>query len=362
MIMYHGTTMRAARRIRVEGFNPRPPSKRVWFAQSRAYAQQRARTKARRGRDRAVVLSCEIDVNRLRQTLGSRRVMQRGRVLAVSGPVPAMVLRSHGILGVPGSPEELVQWIDEILRLKRHKGPGKNHPGILRIARWVDNRIAVNPDGDLSEKELLSLAQQWLPEYFEGVEVDFEHLRTLPKAPDPAAREAPELPPWEGEEEEEDTREEEALGCLESDKPKQRQRGLELLIELEDPDLFEWCAMFLEDEDTSVRVKALKTMRHCEDIEPEFIAPLADAEEKLVRAAAIEVLALRGGPAAPQWFWKGVTDPEPHVRLSTAHHLDELDPQENREIYETVLYDPHPDVARIGKKLTEGKGFAKIKW
>ena len=35
-----------------------------------------------------MVLSCEIDVNRLLQALGGRRVMQRGRVLAVSGPEP----------------------------------------------------------------------------------------------------------------------------------------------------------------------------------------------------------------------------------------------------------------------------------
>ena len=33
-------------------------------------------------------------------------------------------------------------------------------------------------------------------------------------------------------------------------------------------------------------------------------------------------MALRSGEDAPQWFWKGVTDPEPHVRLATAHHLD----------------------------------------
>ena len=307
-----------------------------------------------------MVLTCEIDVTRLRQALGGRRVMQRGRVMSVAGPVPSTVLRSHGILGVPSSPEELIQWVDDILRLKRHKGPGKNHPGILRLSRWVNNRVAANPSGNIGQKELLSLAQQWLPDYFEGVEVDFEHLKTLPKAPELAEKGEPELPPWE--EGEEDTREEEALDCLESEKPKRRMRGLELLVELEDPDLFEWCAMCLEDEEVAVRVKALKTMRHCEDIEPEFIEPFTEIEEKSVRAAAIEVLALRGGDKASRWFWKGVTDPEPHVRLAMAHHLDELDPDENREIYETVLYDPHPDVARLGKKLTEGKGFAKIKW
>lgn len=78
MIMYHGTTMRAAQRIRVQGFQPRTPSRRVWFAQSKSYAQRRASTKGRRARDRAVVLTCDIDVDLYRRTLGARGVETEG--------------------------------------------------------------------------------------------------------------------------------------------------------------------------------------------------------------------------------------------------------------------------------------------
>ena len=36
MIVYHGTTMKRARRICKAGFLPRKPSKRVWFAKARS--------------------------------------------------------------------------------------------------------------------------------------------------------------------------------------------------------------------------------------------------------------------------------------------------------------------------------------
>lgn len=358
MIVYHGTSQRAARRIRMEGFLPRPPSSRVWFAQSRSYAKQRARTKGQRAHDRAVVLTCDIDVSQLRQRLGSTRVMHRGSIIAVSGPVPASVLRSHGWLGVASTPEELVHWVNGVLGVKPHKGVGKSHPGIQRLSRWVNNRLSANPAGRVNEQELLAVAQQFLQEFFEGKEVDFERLRVLPKAMMPAEEE-PGPVAWE---EKEDAREVEALDCLTSDKVKRRMRGLVLLAELKDPDLFDWCAMFLEDSSLQVRVQALKAMRSCEEIEVEFIEPFADSAEKTIRAAAIQVLALCGGKEGPKWYWRGVTDPDPHVRLATVHHLDRLEPGEHKEIFEAALYDSHPEVAKIARKLTEGKGFSKAAW
>ena len=360
MIVFHGTTQRAARRIQREGFFPRAPSRRVWFAKGKGYAQQRARTKARRAGDRAVVLTCNVDLDSLRQRLGGRKVFVGGGVISVAGTVPSTVLRSHGLLGVPSTPDELAHWICAVLDIKRHKGPGKSHPGILRLSLWVQNRIAVNPTGNLSRQELLGLAQQWLPEYFEGVEVDFEHLRTLPRATPPSTE--GESEPSAQQESPDDRREEEALECLESDKAKRRVRGLKMLVELEDPDLFEWCTMFLEDPALQVRVQALKGMRHCEEIEPELIEPLTEAADKTIRAAAIEVMAVHGGEEAQKWFWQGVTDPDPHVRLTTARQLEQLDPKENRDIFEAALYDTNPDIARTAQKLTEGKGFTKLTW
>ena len=70
LLLYHGTTRRSAEQIAIEGFAPRRPSRRVWFAQSKGYALRRAKVKARRSRDRPVVLLCELDLAALRRKLG----------------------------------------------------------------------------------------------------------------------------------------------------------------------------------------------------------------------------------------------------------------------------------------------------
>jgi hypothetical protein len=353
LIVYHGTTQKSAKRIRMEGFLPKPPSNRVWFAQSEGYAQRRARTKAQRAHDRPVVLKCNVDVDRLRQRYGGKRVVHRSSVLVVSAPVPATAVRFNPVLGVPSAPDELAHWTNTILGVKPHKGVGKRHPGVLRLAGWIEERLKADPQAQISERELLGTAQQFLPEYFEGVHVDFEHLRTLPRAYPGTTETETDEPVDEGTEE--------ALDCLVSPKPKRRIRGLDLLAELQDPDLFDWCALYLEDESIPVRVQALKIMQRCDDIDPELIAPLADVEEKTIRAAAIETLALCVG-MAPQWYWRGLTDPSPHVRLTVARQLQHLDPTAHRNIFETARYDPHVDVARIAEKLIQGKGFEKRVW
>ena len=358
MIVYHGTTQKSAQRIRREGFIPRRPSKRVWFARNRSYAQGRARHKARGMSDRPVVLTCDIDIEGLRQSFSGHRIMYNGNILSISATVPPSVLRSHPDMGPPYSAEEFIRLVNDALDIKPHKGPSKSHPGIQRLTRWVADRLANNAKARITQEELLALAQQWLPDYFEGREMDFAQLRARTKVPDVPA--TPTEISWE--EEKEDTRETEALDCLASPKYKRRVRGLALLAELQDPDLFEWCAMHLEDVAPQVRVQALKLMRRCADVDAEFVEPLAEAEDKTVRAAAIEVLALHAGDEASRWFWCGVTDPSPHVRMTLARHLEELDPVAHRDIFESVLYDPHPDVARIGQKFAEGKGFAKLVW
>ena len=77
MLLYHGTTRRSAEQIAIEGFAPRKPSRRVWFAHSKSYALGRAKVKARRRHDRPVVLLCELDLAALRRKLGSKRVVYR---------------------------------------------------------------------------------------------------------------------------------------------------------------------------------------------------------------------------------------------------------------------------------------------
>lgn len=92
MIAYHGTTDQRARRIAKEGFLPRKPSRRVWFAESRRYALGRAKTQARRASDRPVVLTCDLNLAQLRERLGARRIFHKNHIIAISAKVPVTVL------------------------------------------------------------------------------------------------------------------------------------------------------------------------------------------------------------------------------------------------------------------------------
>ena len=56
---------------------------------------------------------------------------------------------------------------------------------------------------------------------------------------------------------------------------------------------------------------------------------------------------LHGGEQAHEWFWKGLTDPEP---------------QAHRDIFEAALYDPHPQIAQAAQRLVRGKGYTPLKW
>jgi len=353
MIVYHGTTYRRARRICAEGFLPKKPSRRVWFAESHGYALGRAKTQARRARDRAVVLTCELDLNQMRKSVGARRLFHKSGIIAVDGHVPVAVVRSYPApIDQPSSPEDLAQWINNLLGLKPHKGVSKRHPGIDRLSRWVVNRMASRPDSTISERELLAMARPWLPEFFEGVEIDPQTLRARPQA---QTIEVKVEPPAE----QRDPREDEALECLAAPKPNRRIRGLAILADMEDPDLFDWCAMFLADDSRDVRIAALRTMLRCKDGDPEVIAPFVESDDKRVRAAAIAALAKHAGRDRFSWLERALKDPEPCVRSETAALLTEIDPARHRVIFELALHDPNPEIARRAKKLTAGKGYAQ---
>jgi hypothetical protein len=355
MIVYHGTTDRRARRISTEGFFPKKPSRRVWFAESRGYALRRAKVQARRSRDRPVVLTCDVNLDHLRGRLGARRIFHRNHVITIGARVPVTVLRSHPSAEVPSSPEELAAWVNHVLDVKPYKGVGRRHQGIERLSRWVANRLASQPRTKIQPSELLQLARQWLPEFFEGVEVDPEHLRvhrgvkTIEVEVKPALVEV-------------DAREEEALDGLVASNPKRRIRGLKLLAEIEDPDLFDWCVMLLDDDSTDVRIAALHTMLCCDEGDAEVLVPFAESGDKRIRAAAMAALVKHSGEDAPRWFEWGLKDPYTCVRLETAAFLSRLDPAEHRSIFELALYDPNPQIVHLAQKLTAGKGYGKGRW
>ena len=111
MLLYHGTTRRSAEQIAIEGFAPRKPSRRVWFAHSKGYALRRAKVKARRRHDRPVVLQCELDLAALRRRLGSKRVVQAARQSA-SPWIRASRRRRNALSAAPhrNAPQQ-VSWL-----------------------------------------------------------------------------------------------------------------------------------------------------------------------------------------------------------------------------------------------------------
>ncbi|MFB3881383.1 MAG: HEAT repeat domain-containing protein [Armatimonadota bacterium] len=354
MIVYHGTTKERARRIAVEGFHPRKPSRRVWFAQSRDYALGRAKTQAKRAKDTAVVLTCDVDVAQLRKWLGGKKVFHSHGIIAIKASVPARVLRSHpgdpGYADQPSSLDDLAAWINAILGLKAYKGVNTRNPGLERLSRWVVNRMTSQPRSRIRPTELLHMARRWLPDFFEGVEIDPETMLAHRRVA--TVEMAVDLPP-----EPVDPREEEALDCLVSDKPARRARGLSLLTELADPDLFDWCVTFLGDE-AEIQIAALHAMLSCDEVELDLVLPLASIKDRRVRAAAIAVLAKHGGQRAVDWFARGLKDPESCVRVETARQLSALDVAKHKDVFELALHDPNPEVRHRAQKVAAGKALA----
>jgi len=356
MILYHGTTARNAENIYRTGFLPRKPSRKVWFAENKKYALSRAKTKARSANDHPVVLTCDINIDQMRKRLGKRRFLHKNGVLAISAPVPSTVLRSHSILELGSSPELLAAWINRLLGLEPHEGVSRKHPGIGQLSRWIANRLTSGIGGNINTGELLQKARQWLPKYFvDGMEIHFENLRIHRRGKSVEVEIEPPL-------EEISVREEEALDCLASSNPKRRIQGLKILAELKDPDLFDWCVMFFDDESMDVRVATLRTMLHCDEVDTEIILPLTESEEKRIRAVAIAVLARHSGEDAPCWFERAFKDKSDCVRLETALLLPQLDVTENQHIFEFALWDPNPRINQIARKLTAGKGYSKVTW
>jgi hypothetical protein len=355
MILYHGTTARRARLICREGFHPRKPSRRVWFAQGRGYALGRAKTQARRRKDRPVVLVCDVDLTLMRQRLGSNRVMQRGGVVAIDATVPVSVIRSYPGAEVPTTPGELAKWVNHVLGLKPYKGVGRGRQGVIRLTEWVAKRLADRPRSALRHKEILYHARQWLPEFFDGVEVDPKRLTSYRKVEqidlevhEPMGRA--------------DDLADEALGLLNDPRPGKRAQGLRLLAEVEPEDLFDWCAMFVKDDAPSVRLAALELMLTCREGDPSAIRPYARSQDKRIRAAALAALVKHDDERPERWIERGLKDPAACVRVGMAKVLRTFDPGEHRQVFELALYDPNPEVARLARKLTEHKGYGKPRW
>jgi hypothetical protein len=341
MNFYHGTTLRNAIKIAEIGFLPRKGI--VWFTTSTHRAQRRAKQKARKTASSPFVFVCEIDVQELYNRLGKNLVMRSKGFLAIRGRVPPTVILN--------SPELITKWINQKRQGEPYETISPHHPGIDRLSRWVENRMNSGTGSTIRPKELSQKLQQWLPDFFRGVEIAPEDL---------GFDYSPELVDFEAKSllEPVDSREENALDALTDAKPQRRIRGLKLLAQLEHEDLYDWCTLLFSDESVEVCIAALQTIIHCDDGDPEVILPFTESPNKRIRASAIAALAKHSVEDTPHWFERGLKDREACVRLETAALLPTLDAIKHRQIFELALYDPNPAVKNLAEKLTTGKGYA----
>ena len=356
MRLYHGTTKKRAARIRTTGFVPRKG--RVWFTQNLSYAKHRARTQASRTNDQAEVLTCLLNPGYFKPN----RFLHQSHVVVIRGRVPSSVLiDQRGMVVLPQhlTAEALARWVNRLLGLKPHKGVSKRHPGLRRLESWLLEQLKRNRDRNFRDSELLELMKEWIPDVMGQFRFDPGTHKAYRVAEVP---EAPEPEWWETvSSEADDEAEERIFDALMSERANRRVKGLVMLAETEDQDLFEWCTMFMNDPSTDVRIVVIETARGCEDAEVGTIEAFADDEDKRIRAAAIAFMT-RHGEDREEWFRMGLTDPETHVRVTTARFLEELDPTIDRELFELALYDPNPKVAEVARKMTTGKGYAVESW
>lgn len=348
MKAYHGTTKGRARRIFDQGLLPMPPSQLVWFAEDRGYAMGRAHAQARRARDEPTVLACVLDIPEIRRRLGGKGVVHKKGIIAIDGPVTIDMMRAISSADFATEPEEVATWINALLDLAGDDRLSARHRGVQRLSLWINSQLASGSAKGLQFTALLDNARKWLPERFAGRKLEREVLcghasigfASVDLGPDAVTV----------------SRQAEALELLDAAQAERRVSGLELLAEIDDPDLFDWCAICLEDRSLTVRIAALRTMVQCKAGVPAVVEPLADAEDRRVRAAAIAALAALTGSETPKWIEQGLRDPEACVRVTVAGYIRQLDPKKHRKLLELASHDPNPDISgRAHRRLLKKK-------
>lgn len=188
MIFYHGTHSENARKISAEGFLPKKGNTdRLWFSKRKGVALKVAHIRAR-GRTRPVVLTCDLDLDQLRDTLGAGNVALSHGVLTVRGRIPPEVLRIRsGTVLEPPVPEvrgwnyvkrkksavpdadavSVAAWVNRRCKLKGGRRIGPREPGVRRLTDWMVRRKASRTGRRrVGVEELSERARQWLPHLF----------------------------------------------------------------------------------------------------------------------------------------------------------------------------------------------------
>ena len=352
MEFYHGTTLNSARGIIENGFRPRGGA--VWFTNSWDYAKNRAEQKARRKNGRPIVIKTELDGKELRTHCGPGKVQIRGSIIAVNEHLPVQLLQSN-LFELLACPVALAQWINRQLGLYSHNGVSQNHWGVVRLAHWMNNRMQSGTGNRIDRQAFFTKGKQWLPTCFDRMPFSPEVLPIQHLQNDtievnvlyPDTQEKPVQPVKI------DVHYTKAIADISDQNPKRRVRGLQSLEKIGTEDLFDWCALHLEDESVDVICNALRTMQRCDD---GYIAPIlgyAESKNKRIRASALAALAKHDADDAERWFERGLKDSEACVRMEVARLLPMLDRIEYRTLFDIARHDPNPAVKRSAKKRYE---------
>ena len=89
---------------------------------------------------------------------------QAGHARNLRGSATNTFRQQRRILGL-ASAEELVEWINGELGLRKSEGVSAKHAGVDRLWRWLSHRTQFQRRRRVSEAELRARAMQWLPEH-----------------------------------------------------------------------------------------------------------------------------------------------------------------------------------------------------
>ena len=349
MEFYHGTTLSSARGIIENGFRPRGGA--VWFTTNWNYAKNRAEQKARRKNGRSVVLKTELEIEGLRSDLGNGKIHAHGSVIAVRERLSVQLLQVN-LFELLACPAALAQWVNHQLGLYPHNGVSQNHWGIVRLAHWMDNRMRSGTGKHIDRQEFFAKGKQWLPAFFDKIPfspegLPIQHLQKDTIAVRVSYTDTQEKPVQSPKV---DPRYIKAMTDISNENPNRRMRGLQFLEKTGTEELFDWCALHLEDASVDVVCNALRIMCRCDEGYIAPILPHAESENRRIRAGALAALAKHASDDAERWFERGLKDPAACVRMEVAKLLPTLDRIKHHDLFDIARHDPNPAVKRLAKK------------
>ncbi len=171
LTVWHGTTEDRARAIVQQGFKKRGNSGLIWFTKLPNFACRVAASRARHRRRHAVVISCQIDLEKT-PSFGK----QASHVHIFPSPVNREVIANVSLVigrqfrldavktrwpdvkvTQESRQQDILSWLNQYLSLENEEAIGKDHPAVKAIFKWVKAQYATGRKERISDEEMLSL-------------------------------------------------------------------------------------------------------------------------------------------------------------------------------------------------------------